>query len=135
MWRAASGMAGCGVAGCLALLAVLALTLAGPALGKGTKHKPPGPTPVSVTVDVSHPGTPVPPDFLGLSFELSSLGQIAADAEAGDLVTLLRSLGPGASALAGGPPTRGSRGRTGTRRGPPGRRAWWTPRTCASSEF
>ena len=51
--------------------------------------------PVSVTFDLNRPGPPVPPRFLGLSFELSSLRQIAAYASGGDLVTLLRSLGPG----------------------------------------
>jgi hypothetical protein len=50
---------------------------------------------VSVSVDRSDPGAPVPGDFLGLSFELSSLPQIAGYAGSGDLVTLLRSLGPG----------------------------------------
>jgi hypothetical protein len=50
---------------------------------------------VSVSVDRSHPGAPVPLDFLGLSFELASLHQMAGYAQGGDLVTLLRSLGPG----------------------------------------
>ncbi len=53
------------------------------------------PIPVSVAVDASHPGAPVPRDFLGLSFEVSSLPQIASYAGAGDLITLLRSLGAG----------------------------------------
>jgi len=51
--------------------------------------------PVSVTIDARHPGRPVARRFLGLSFELSSLHQIAQYANSGDLVTLLRSLGPG----------------------------------------
>ncbi|MDQ6810784.1 MAG: glycosyl hydrolase family 79 C-terminal domain-containing protein [Actinomycetota bacterium] len=50
---------------------------------------------VSVSIDQAHPGQAVPPDFLGLSFELSSLRGIAAYANAGNLVALLRSLGPG----------------------------------------
>jgi hypothetical protein len=54
-----------------------------------------GSIPVSVSVDRTHPGSPVPRDFLGLSFELSSLHQIAGYADVGDLVALLRSLGPG----------------------------------------
>ncbi len=37
----------------------------------------------------------MPQEFLGLSFELSSLAQIASYDEGGDLVTLLRSLGHG----------------------------------------
>jgi len=51
--------------------------------------------PVSVSVDAGDPGAAVPRDFFGLSFELSALPQIASYAGGGDLVTLLRSLGPG----------------------------------------
>jgi hypothetical protein len=54
-----------------------------------------GPVRVAVWIDVRHPGAPVPQRFLGLSFELSSLGQIARYADSGNLATLLRSLGPG----------------------------------------
>jgi hypothetical protein len=50
---------------------------------------------VTVSVDRTHPGPVVPPDFLGLSFEMSSLPQMARYADRGNLVTLLRSLGPG----------------------------------------
>ncbi len=50
---------------------------------------------MSVSVLTGDPGKPVPRDFLGLSFELSSLAQIAAYANSGDFVTMLRSLGPG----------------------------------------
>ncbi len=52
---------------------------------------------VSVTVGAQPAATavPVPQSFLGLSFELSSLGLVARYAESGDLVALLRSLGPG----------------------------------------
>jgi hypothetical protein len=53
------------------------------------------PIPVAVAIDLHHPGPPVPPRFLGLSFELSALRQIAQYADGGNLVTLLRSLGPG----------------------------------------
>ena len=51
--------------------------------------------PVSVAFGLHRPGPPVPRRFLGLSFEVSSLRQIAAYAARGDLVRLLRSLGPG----------------------------------------
>jgi hypothetical protein len=51
--------------------------------------------PVTVTVDPFDPGPPVPQRFLGLSFEASALGQISQYAYRGDLVSLLRSLGPG----------------------------------------
>ncbi|HZL48853.1 MAG TPA: hypothetical protein VFC30_07550 [Solirubrobacteraceae bacterium] len=50
---------------------------------------------VSVSIDVRHPGARVPREFLGLSFELASLPQIARYAGSGDFATLLRSLGAG----------------------------------------
>jgi hypothetical protein len=53
------------------------------------------PLPVGVTVDPFAPGPPVPRRFLGLSFEMAALGQLAQYSERGDLVKLLRSLGPG----------------------------------------
>jgi hypothetical protein len=54
-----------------------------------------GPLPITISVETLHPGRPVPPRFLGLSFEAAALGQFAQDAGHGDLVSLLRSLGPG----------------------------------------
>ncbi len=51
--------------------------------------------PVAVWVHARDRGAPVAQRFLGLSFEVSSLPQIAEYAQRGDLVTLLRSLGPG----------------------------------------
>jgi hypothetical protein len=56
---------------------------------------PAGAVPVSVSVDVRSRGRPVPARFLGLSFEASSLPQIATYGARGNLVGLLRSLGPG----------------------------------------
>ncbi len=53
------------------------------------------PIPVSVSAETSEPGAPVPQSFLGLSFEVGSLAQIASYANGGDLVTMLRSLGAG----------------------------------------
>ncbi len=50
---------------------------------------------VTVSIDLHHPGTRVPRQFLGLSFELSSLSQIARYGSIGDFATMLRSLGPG----------------------------------------
>ena len=50
---------------------------------------------VTIAVDRTRPGPAVAPDFLGLSFEMSSLPQMARYADRGNLVTLLRSLGPG----------------------------------------
>jgi len=51
--------------------------------------------PVTVTIDPFHPGPPVPTRFLGLSFEAATLGRLAQYADRGDLVKLLRSVGPG----------------------------------------
>lgn len=53
------------------------------------------PLPIAVSIDRLDPGPPVPREFLGLSFEAAALGQIAQYAHRGDLVKLLRSLGPG----------------------------------------
>jgi hypothetical protein len=51
--------------------------------------------PVTVTIDPLAPGPPVPRRFLGLSFEAAALGQLSQYSHRGDLVGLLRSLGPG----------------------------------------
>jgi hypothetical protein len=51
--------------------------------------------PVTVAINPFDPGRPVPQRFLGLSFEAAALGQLARYADRGDLVELLRSLGPG----------------------------------------
>jgi hypothetical protein len=51
--------------------------------------------PWSVSIDLDHRGPRVPQRFLGLSFELSSLPQIARYADRGDFVAMLRSLGRG----------------------------------------
>jgi hypothetical protein len=53
------------------------------------------PTPVSVWVHAGHQRAPVPPGFLGLSFELASAEQISRYAYSGNFAALLRSLGPG----------------------------------------
>jgi hypothetical protein len=51
--------------------------------------------PVAVAIDRFDPGRRVPQQFLGLSFEAAALSQIAQYTDRGDLVRLLRSLGPG----------------------------------------
>ena len=51
--------------------------------------------PMTVLIDSHRPGRHVPGRFIGLSFEVAALPQIAATAESGNLVSLLRSLGPG----------------------------------------
>jgi hypothetical protein len=50
---------------------------------------------VRVTIDRAAAGHPVPARFLGLSFEAAALGELAHDGAQGNLVGLLRSLGPG----------------------------------------
>jgi hypothetical protein len=60
-----------------------------------TPSPSPSSLPVTITIDPFDPGKPVPERFLGLSFEAASLGRFAGYADHGDLVTLLRSLGPG----------------------------------------
>jgi hypothetical protein len=77
---------------CVALGAALVCALATATVSQAAKRSA---TPVAVSIDETRPGTVVPPEFLGLSFELSSLAQMASYAEGGDLVTLLRSLGHG----------------------------------------
>jgi len=70
---------------------------AGPPLAAADESGAPAqpPLPVTVTVDPFAPGPPVPQRFLGLSFEVQALSQLAQYSERGDLVRLLRSLGPG----------------------------------------
>lgn len=87
---------------CLAVAAGLALASSGDggdadrgAVATASRIPLPPPVPVSVKVDLSHPGRPVPERYLGLSFEETDLRQIAAYGERGDLVSMLRSLGPG----------------------------------------
>jgi hypothetical protein len=58
------------------------------------KAKPAVPL-VTVTPDRTHPGAAIAAGFLGLSFEATSLPQIARYSDRGNLVTMLRSLGPG----------------------------------------
>ena len=50
---------------------------------------------VAVTINRTAPGRPVPARFLGLSFEVAALAELAKDGGQGNLVGLLRSLGPG----------------------------------------
>jgi hypothetical protein len=74
----------------LAAALLLALALAGVAQAAPTRA-----IPVSASFDAGEPGAPVAENFLGLSFEVGSLPQIANYASSGDLVALLRSLGGG----------------------------------------
>jgi hypothetical protein len=88
----------------LALAAALAVGLVASGVGEDSDPArvaaslPPAPAeaaPVSVRIDLRHHGRPVPARFLGLSFEATSLPQIATYGTAGNFVGLLRSLGPG----------------------------------------
>lgn len=65
-----------------------------PRAGARPKPRPTAPT-VTVVADRTHPGAEVAPGFIGLSFEMSSLPQIARYSDRGDFVTMLRSLGSG----------------------------------------
>jgi hypothetical protein len=77
-----------------AALALLAGLRGGAARGAETGAGSPVP-PVAVTIDRADPGQPVPSRFLGLSFEVAALAELARDGSHGNLVALLRSLGPG----------------------------------------
>jgi len=74
---------------------------AGPGPAAKTKPAPrskrarPKTIPLSVSVETGEAGAPVPQNFLGLSFEVAALPQLASFSGGGDLVTLLRSLGKG----------------------------------------
>ncbi len=56
---------------------------------------PPAAAPVEIAINALAPGRPVPPRFLGLSFEAQAIDQFGALGGHGNLVTMLRSLGPG----------------------------------------
>lgn len=99
------------VAACALATAGLAFASCVPAVAFDAVRSPPRPSPpavahtaeasappalaVTVTVNPLTPGAPVPARFLGLSFEVAALSQLGQDAYRGDLVALLRSLGPG----------------------------------------
>ena len=74
----------------LVTLAMLAATAARP-----TQAPAQAATPVNIAIESQAPGRPVPKRFLGLSFEAAALNELVGDAHKGDLVSLLRSLGPG----------------------------------------
>ena len=83
----ASASAAGGHASAVRSSALAAAEVGAPAPGSGL--------PVTVTIDPSAPGPPVPRRFLGLSFEAAASASSRATLTRGDLVTLLRSLGPG----------------------------------------
>ena len=75
-----------------AAAAALALALLAPAAGAA---------PLTISVDPSSAGPAVPQDFLGLSYEVKALPQIASYAHTGNMVTLLRDLGHGSLRFGG----------------------------------
>ncbi len=88
----ARGRVRSGTAAGAVLCTLLLLSAAPAAMARVAKRTP---VPVSASIAGARLGAQVPADFLGLSFEASSLTQIAGYADRGDLLTLLRSLGPG----------------------------------------
>ncbi|HYB22669.1 MAG TPA: hypothetical protein VED41_02650 [Solirubrobacteraceae bacterium] len=81
----------------MALLALALVPAAALASARPKRRQPPPPPtiPLAVSLAEGEPGPPVAQNFLGLSFEVASLPQLAGYAGGGDLVTLLRSLGKG----------------------------------------
>jgi hypothetical protein len=71
------------------------------ALAEAGAPAPPHGEPVSVSIGEGASGKTVPPDFLGLSFEATAMPLLARYAHAGNLVTLLRSLGRGVIRVGG----------------------------------
>jgi hypothetical protein len=89
-----------------ALIAVLAGAPAVAGVAPSSRHhakrRPRRPPSASVSIDPrAVVGPVVPADFLGLSFEAASLPTIAGYAGGGDLVNLMRSLGPGVMRFGG----------------------------------
>ena len=88
----------------LACALVLLLLLAATADGRRNGTRPSarahttaatGAVPVTVAINPLAPGPAVPQRFLGLSFEAAALTQLSRYGDRGNLVALLRSLGPG----------------------------------------
>jgi hypothetical protein len=93
-WSAAVSLVG-------ATIVAIVLLTAGSSGVRRAQPAPQPPTPVAAWVSAHDPGVPVPPRFLGLSFEVSSADQLSYYANGGDFATLLRSLGPGVLRLGG----------------------------------
>jgi hypothetical protein len=78
-----------------ALAALLLALLAGRRDDGDSEARATGAIPVSVLIDTHRPGRQVRGRFFGLSFEAAALAQVARYSDRGNLVALLRSLGPG----------------------------------------
>jgi hypothetical protein len=72
---------------------------------------------VTLSIDLSHPGVAVPPDFLGLSFEAVAIHRLLFYAESGNIARLLRSLGQGTLRFGGVSADSVAWSRTGSRPG------------------
>lgn len=82
----------------LALLLVLACGLAP---SPGAARADASPLRAAIAVGAHPYGSPVPPDFLGLSYEVGSIAELGGFADGGNLVGFLRSLGTGVLRLGG----------------------------------
>lgn len=76
----------------VSLLAALVIPIVPVAVARAAQHHS---VPVFVSIDTRRALQPVPPTFLGLSFEISTLPRVASYADRGNMVALLRALGPG----------------------------------------
>jgi hypothetical protein len=88
--------------GVLGLVVALVFGLSALEVGSPASTAAP-PVSLAASVDIARPGKPVPRDFLGLSFEMSSLAHIARYGVRGNMVALLRALGPGLMRFGGTP--------------------------------
>jgi hypothetical protein len=93
--RRALALHGLPLIGSLALAGLATAVVLALIASRGSPRADPRRVVLSVTIDARHPGVRVPRKFLGLSFEMSSLRQIARYGDRGNMVALLRSLGPG----------------------------------------
>ena len=97
--------------------------------GAARVRRPTG-RPVDVQVDPTPTGGVVPQDFLGLSFEVGDLPRVAGFANQGDLVALMRGLGPGVMRF-GGVSADAQAAWTGPGQAPPA----WATSTISASDF
>jgi hypothetical protein len=77
------------------LVTAIVLGLAIGATATLVRSSPEGPRRVVVSVAAAGHGPPIPTDFIGLSYEVKDLPIVASLGGHGNLVSLLRSLGPG----------------------------------------
>jgi hypothetical protein len=79
-----------------AIVGVVVAMLAGASASEADETPEATPSiPVEITLNPLAPGRPIPARFLGLSFEAQAISQLGGLSAHGDLITLLRSLGPG----------------------------------------